>query len=119
MRRSILLTISAAAIVVATPAMAKPVHADTQSQKVSVADLDLTSARGANRFLNRVQRTARRVCGGRPDGRAPSAERAAFRECVSEAMQNAVVAINSPAVYGQFAARGGQLEDVVQASLLP
>jgi UrcA family protein len=76
-----------------------PGAGDVEVQRLSVAygDLDLNTSAGAQRFLQRLESAAVRVCGGRPDIRDLEARRA-FKECVQRNMDRAVAQLRSPRV---------------------
>jgi UrcA family protein len=95
-----------AALISATPAFAQAHSVDNYdrvdaSQTVSYSDLDLSSERGATRFLSRVREAAEQVCGY--DRRDQWTTRREARACVRQAMNNAVYATRSDAVATQYA----------------
>jgi UrcA family protein len=53
----------AAALLAGLPALA---HAETRSEVIRLADLDLSSSAGQAAMLSRISGAAGRVCGGRP-----------------------------------------------------
>ncbi|HWF78174.1 MAG TPA: UrcA family protein [Caulobacteraceae bacterium] len=67
------------------------------SLKVSIADLNLKSDAGAHEALARIQRAARHVCGD-GDVEPGLTQQVQFHNCVSQAVQHAVAAINAPAL---------------------
>jgi UrcA family protein len=110
---------SALAAVSAIAAIATPAAAETQRDEVSVRvsyrGLDLTTERGANRLLNRIENAAERACGSN-EGRLTLAERRAARACEAEAMQRTVASLNDTMVTRQYLARGGELPNIDVAS---
>lgn len=68
-------------------------------ERVSIADLDLSSADGARAFLKRVDIAAQRACGVEPV-RSPLLPRdpAYFEQCVKDAIAQAVRGADTPMV---------------------
>ncbi len=68
-------------------------------ERVSIADLDLSSADGARAFLKRVDIAAQRACGVEPS-RSPLLPRepARFEQCVKDAIAQAVRGADNPLV---------------------
>jgi UrcA family protein len=71
--------------------------------RVSYADLDLSTANGAQTMLSRINSAARSVCG--PEGHSPMLPRAAaqFRACVNEAVGTTVHRLDAPVVLALYA----------------
>lgn len=64
-----------------------PARAETLvSQKVSYADLDLSTEAGRKRLDSRIRWTIRGICGA-PENTSFLGERAAMRRCASEAFE--------------------------------
>jgi len=84
-------------------------HADTterdeQSVRVSYADLNVNSDVGAKQLYGRIQRAAGQVCGVQT---GPSAlGQQARRNCMSEAIGNAVNSVRFPALTAVYEANG-------------
>ena len=83
--------------VLALGAFAAPATAETREQRVSYADLDVSSDAGADALLRRVRRAAEHVCGYRSAQRFLR-ERAEARACVIDSTNRAVVAVGHPVV---------------------
>jgi UrcA family protein len=87
-------------------AVAPAAHAaDTQSVEVVVryGDLDLSDARDARTLVRRIDRAARRACGGgaylnSTRGVERAREYAAFNECRREAVRDALAELDAPQV---------------------
>jgi UrcA family protein len=81
------------------PRGSAPGTGDVEVKRLDVAygDLDLSTRSGAELFLQRLERAAVNVCGGRPDLRDLEARRA-FKECVDRSMDAAVAQIRAPRV---------------------
>jgi UrcA family protein len=86
--------LSKAALALALPLAAiAPVHAaDGTSVKVSVAGLDLSTAKGQRQLERRVQSAARRLCDTANERFSPDV-RAAQRQCRDEAVASALAGI--------------------------
>ncbi|HEY2661793.1 MAG TPA: UrcA family protein [Caulobacteraceae bacterium] len=67
------------------------------SVRISVADLDLGRASGAKVALQRIQRAADGICGGKPDIRFP-VELAAYRACTKMTVDRTVTSLGAPVV---------------------
>ncbi|KPP94442.1 UrcA family protein [Erythrobacter sp. HL-111] len=74
----------AAAIAGAATLPAAAQAAEPATAKVALADLDLTTKAGRDALDRRIDRAARKVCGGQPDLRNLGAF-GAFRKCVDTA----------------------------------
>ena len=70
-------------------------------------DLDLTSEAGAVVMLRRLERGARKACGGTP-GRQPLAMELAYRICREQALSDAVAQLDAPLVSAFYEGRYGQ-----------
>jgi UrcA family protein len=95
------------------PAQAQTDHVES-SIAVSYSDLDLNSEAGANVMLGRLRQAARRVCSSDFDrdltrGRAE-------RECMRNAMRDAVAAANTVAVERQYARSQSGVTTIAQRS---
>jgi UrcA family protein len=74
---------------------------------VSYADLDLSREADARIMLDRLDRAARRACGGRPEFDSTfrfmaSALEEGYRECRSAAMSGALTALGAPVVHRAY-----------------
>jgi UrcA family protein len=67
---------------------------DPPSMKVGYSDLNLTTQRGKDALLRRIQWAADLVCGV-PGARAP-AQSASYRKCVTSATEGALSQVNWP-----------------------
>ncbi|HVZ99384.1 MAG TPA: UrcA family protein [Caulobacterales bacterium] len=83
----------------ASPAPSAP------DMSVSARGLDLANAYDADRYLNRIEAAARRVCGAdlKPH---PLSVRLAHERCVNTTMRRTVARIEAPAVAARYAQRG-------------
>jgi UrcA family protein len=108
MQRSIAIALAAlpALALLSTPAMASE-HGARHEVRISYADLDLTTQRGADRLLRRVHRAARVACGV-SYGKISLLERQQVRACMVEAADRAVAQIDSPAVLARYIERTGR-----------
>lgn len=81
------------------PRWRAPDGRDVEVRRLDVAhaDLDLSTSDGARRFLDRLERAAVQVCGGRPDIRDLEANRS-FKACVERSMDGAVAQLRAPRV---------------------
>lgn len=91
-------SIRASVLAAALFCAAAPVMADSEPRAVTVNfdELDLTTAQGAGKLYARLRFAARQVCAPL-DGRELT-RRNAFKECYSEALENAVKQVNVSAV---------------------
>lgn len=83
-----------------SPAFAgTPAQAQAQAQaKVAYADLDLSTKAGARALLSRIDVAANEACGKQIHSPLLPRESAFHRECVNDAVSNAVQRIGSPLV---------------------
>ena len=84
---------------------AQPDDDAVPTQKVSYADLDLSSQQGAARLMQRLKSAADQVCGGEPTTWELARSRW-FRGCRHDAIARAVQQLGSPLVASQF--QGGK-----------
>src|SRR5262245_45732164 len=88
-----------------------PAFADTSAQaKVAYADLDLSTETGARALLGRIDVAANEACGKQIHSPLLPRESAFHRECVHDAVSNAVQRIGSPlvtALNGETQAQAG------------
>ena len=99
-------------------AMVAPAAASTgggHETRVSYSGLNLSSAAGADTFINRLRQSARMTCGDRM-GQMPLSEHRRIRTCSSAFVQNGVISAENTTVAARFIARGGHLPAVVIAS---
>jgi UrcA family protein len=97
-----LLGVSATAFAVGPIALAEKVV----TQKVRVADLDLSTAAGADTLYSRIKGAARVVC---RDERSYKLESA----CQARAIDNAVMAVGSPLLASVHGSATGRIVEVV------
>jgi UrcA family protein len=106
MQRSILLAISATIILAfAAPAAAETHMAAPKAQRVSYAELDLTSAYDADTLLTRIRAAAREVCDIQ-GGMNAMDEFVTERACRRQTVANAVAALGNPMVTQRYAMNG-------------
>jgi UrcA family protein len=98
----------------ATPAAAQSV--ETESVRVSYADINLESDAGAERFLRRLERAANQVCGAGIGRRMTLQEHREIRKCRSGALEQAVADLGHYNVTSRFASLGGGVAPVMYAS---
>lgn len=102
--------LSAAALLALTAAAQAGQHTVLKDGKafVSYSDLDLTREDGARVMLKRIKHAADAVCGGDPysfpgaRSDAPILEKS-YRQCLDQAVANAVAALKAPAVTHLYA----------------
>jgi UrcA family protein len=71
---------------------------EREVRRVETADLDLTNSQDVEALLSRLRFAAARACGGPvPEVRTPE-DRAAYRTCRADALQEAATQTDSPAV---------------------
>jgi len=97
-----LLGVSATALAAGPTALAERLV----TQKVRVADLDLSTAAGADTLYNRIKGAARVVC---RDERTYKLEFA----CQARAIDNAVIAVGSPLLASVHGSATGRIVEVV------
>lgn len=86
-------------------AAAAPKAPELITERVSYADLNLSSDAGAQVMLSRLSRAADRVCGGRPDmGVGYHQKRRAWNKCRAGSLKEAVVQLGSAQVTQLYAA---------------
>jgi UrcA family protein len=109
MRRSIMFAIASACAFAAlsAPASARDHHASPYQERVSYADLDLSTSEGADQLLDRVNLAARNVC-GMTHGRTTLSQRIAVRECAQAAADRAVARLGNPTVVARYFDRTGR-----------
>ena len=83
------------------------------SETVSYADLDINKTEGAQALYNRLGRAAKNVC-------APLRDRTLkrtmqHRNCISEAVANAVGAVNQPLLTQHHKSRGAEASSAIVA----
>ena len=88
-----------------TIAYADPAPESVRTETVRFADLDTASAQGAAALFRRTQRAARNVCGP-VEPNVALAVKHPYTRCVRNALSNAIVAINRPAVTAYAAEHG-------------
>ena len=110
MKRSILLALAAAATL--SLAFTAPASADSfqRGERVSYADLNLSTQDGARTLLARIHRAADRVCFV-ANGPQPLDLHIARRECVNDAVGRAVARLDIPTVTAMY--QGGSAPTVI------
>ncbi|HEY0650014.1 UrcA family protein [Phenylobacterium sp.] len=102
LRTTFALALALGSVVTAGGAIASP-SPDTYSRTVRVADLDLSSERGAEIALRRIRKAAQYVCG---DGPAHSSHvlrtTPSYRSCIRQASGNAVRDLGNPMVTARY-----------------
>jgi UrcA family protein len=99
--------IFALAMVLAAPAASVAASDDEGGAiqvKVSYGDVNLNTAKGATRLLQRLDDAAIKVCGGRIISNPIDVEMARGSDCYRSVMEHTVAQINSPvlsALYGR------------------
>jgi UrcA family protein len=83
------------------------------SETVSYADLDINKAEGAQALYNRLNRAAKNVCAPLRDRDLKSIVE--HRDCVSEAIANAVGAVNQPLLTQHHKSRGADASSAIVA----
>jgi UrcA family protein len=107
--KQILAAIFVAAL--ATTAFAAPAAAETAESRsvvVHFGDLDPARTEDAALLLKRIDRAARRACGGRPAGAAMLTEARGYRSCVRKAVAGAVDRLAAPVVSALYNERSGR-----------
>lgn len=99
--KTILMAATLAFTLLAAPAYADSTVNARQQVRIAHADLNLTGEVGAQVMMSRLKAGARRVCGGDP-GRTSIAQRHAYRECVSAALDRAVTRLHAPLVTAAY-----------------
>lgn len=92
-------TVGFAAAATTAPAVAAPASpaSDQVSVPVGLGDLNLGSGAGAEIALRRIHNAARSICGGTPDVRELD-RAAAYTDCMSRSVGQAVASLDSPLV---------------------
>jgi len=98
LRVSLGVFVTASALALAAPSIAA---AESPQKQVDLSGIDLSTDRGAERALRRLENAAEEMCGVRT-GLQPVSERRAAQACVSETMADAVDNLNVPRVTARF-----------------
>jgi UrcA family protein len=107
------LNISVIAAALALTALACPAataHAQVQagSLRVSYDDLNLSSPKGAETLMRRLNAAADKVCGWRPSPRQLRAV-IRFKACMNDSVSRAVAEVNSPQLTALHTGRTGMV----------
>lgn len=94
---------AALAILAATSAHAEPRQLVMVSKTLTYRVQDVATAPGAEKLLNRIESTARSLCG--PASQVAPHPDAASRRCSAQAVAVAVDALGAPLVTAAYAAR--------------
>jgi UrcA family protein len=90
---------------------------DALQVKVKYGDLNVSSTTGATSLYNRIRGAADTVCHPlRPSTSADLGASKAFDACVRKAMNNAINAVNEPALFTVANAKSGTTKPVLLAS---
>ena len=73
----------------------KAVGAETHSQTVKFADLDLSKSEGQKSLLSRIRSAAGEVCAPRPETKDTKGS-TAYKKCVGDAVNGAVAKVGNP-----------------------
>ncbi len=74
---------------------------EVRSKHVRYTDVDISTAHGAETLVRRIKNASEMVCGPRK-GKMSLHERSAYNQCMKEAMDEAVLSANSPAVTAAY-----------------
>jgi UrcA family protein len=88
--------------VVITPEYVPP-GAELRRERVTYADLDISTHAGASRLLSRINSAAKRVCSPEPTVPGELNDRADYRACYADAVERAVAFVDAPALNDVFA----------------
>lgn len=97
------ITLIAALATLTIPGLASAAPVETNSVKVSVADLNLASSQGRALAEQRINRAAKSVCGGGIERGLQAS--IAFHNCKDQAVSNATVALRKLTATVEVAAR--------------
>jgi UrcA family protein len=109
MLRTIMFAIASAC---ALAAFSAPASASTfedsyvSHERVSYADLDLSTQKGADRLLHRIRTAAKHVCRG--PGVMPATMSREVRKCMTDATDAAVASLNNDIVLALYFERTGR-----------
>jgi len=78
------------------PGFSTDPNSSVHKTNVGLTDVDMSNASGAHVALERMQRAAVAVCGGRPDSSASNEEKDDFATCYDGAMRGAVADAGAP-----------------------
>jgi len=101
MRTLLSVSLSAAVLVCGGAAFAAPAPDQMRSEVVSLGDLNLASATGANTALVRLHGAANRVCANGASSRQLAAW-ADYQSCRHQAMDDGVTRLNAPLVTARY-----------------
>jgi len=71
---------------------------EVKSKHVHYRDVDISTAHGAETLARRIENASERVCGGPHNRKTSLREKSEYKQCVSEAAEDAIRSVNSPAV---------------------
>jgi len=111
MQRTLLAAVAALGFL----SLAAPANAEEFAIRVGYSDLDLSTQRGADRLISRIERAARTACLG-TRGRVSLEEIDAARECTTDVLERGVAMIDDSRVNARFAERQGRQTPVRLAS---
>ncbi len=70
---------------------------ETKSKHVRYTDVDISTSHGAETLVRRIKNASEMVCGPHK-GKMSLKERTDYKQCMKEAMDDAVQSVNSPTV---------------------